>query len=205
MGPAGRRPGGPDTRAEILEAASKTFSEEGYAGASIRGIAQRAGVDPALVHHYFDGKHSLFVQVMGLPSRLGQIHQEVSGHLALGGAGVVRGFLGVWDAEPPSEESPGSFVSLMQAASSSPQLADSLREFIAERIFARLPLDPDDEQTPLRRALVASQLAGLAFDRYIFRLEPLASADPALVARWIGPTIDCYLFGPIPTGEQPEV
>jgi hypothetical protein len=46
-----------------------------------------------------------------------------------------------------------------------------------------------------RRALVSSQLVGLAWNRYVMRIEPLASAKRADVARWAGPTLDRYLYG----------
>ena len=65
--PAGRRPGNVDTRGEIVEAAKRVFAAKGYDGASLRAVAREAEVDPALVHHYFDGKASLFVAAMALP------------------------------------------------------------------------------------------------------------------------------------------
>ncbi len=64
---AGRRPGNADTRGEIIEAAKRVFAAKGYDGASLRAVAREAEVDPALVHHYFDGKASLFVAAMALP------------------------------------------------------------------------------------------------------------------------------------------
>ena len=64
---AGRRPGNADTRGEIVEAAKRVFAAKGYDGASLRAVAREAQVDPALVHHYFDGKASLFVAAMALP------------------------------------------------------------------------------------------------------------------------------------------
>ena len=64
---AGRRPGNVDTKGEIVEAAKRVFAAKGYDGASLRAVAREAEVDPALVHHYFDGKASLFVAAMALP------------------------------------------------------------------------------------------------------------------------------------------
>ncbi|MEI2819554.1 MAG: TetR/AcrR family transcriptional regulator [Marmoricola sp.] len=60
MATRGPRPQGADTRSDILAAASSVFADKGYAGASVRGIAREAGVDPALVHHYFESKPALF-------------------------------------------------------------------------------------------------------------------------------------------------
>ena len=64
---AGRRPGNVDTKSEIVEAAKRVFAAKGYDGASLRAVAREAEVDPALVHHYFDGKAALFVAAMALP------------------------------------------------------------------------------------------------------------------------------------------
>ncbi len=64
---AGRRPGNVDTRGQIIDAAKRVFAAKGYDGASLRAVAREAEVDPALVHHYFDGKASLFVAAMALP------------------------------------------------------------------------------------------------------------------------------------------
>ena len=64
---AGRRPGNVDTKGQIIDAAKRVFAAKGYDGASLRAVAREAEVDPALVHHYFDGKASLFVAAMALP------------------------------------------------------------------------------------------------------------------------------------------
>ena len=63
----GRRPGHRDTRGEILTAARHTFAAKGFAGASVRSIAAEAGVDAALVHHYFDTKEQLFLATVDIP------------------------------------------------------------------------------------------------------------------------------------------
>src|SRR6478609_5289408 len=56
----GRPPGTSDTRARILECARNLFARNGIDKTSIRAIAKDAGVDPALVHHYFGTKTQLF-------------------------------------------------------------------------------------------------------------------------------------------------
>src|SRR5260370_16092240 len=60
----GRPRGAPPNRQAILEAARLEFSERGYPGATIRRIARAAGVDAALVHHYFGSKDELLVAAM---------------------------------------------------------------------------------------------------------------------------------------------
>ncbi|WP_407341681.1 TetR/AcrR family transcriptional regulator [Pengzhenrongella phosphoraccumulans] len=69
----GPRPAGEDTRAAILVAAQVEFAESGFDATSVRAVARRAGVDPALVRHYFGSKSDLFVALNGLPERPGQI------------------------------------------------------------------------------------------------------------------------------------
>src|SRR5580704_4195348 len=93
---AGRRPGNVDTRGEIIEAARRIFAAKGYDGTSLRAVAREAGVDPALVHHYFDGKASLFVAAMALPFD----PREVKEHAAspeYSGARTIESFLSMWD------------------------------------------------------------------------------------------------------------
>jgi AcrR family transcriptional regulator len=179
-----------------VAAAKAAFSEEGYAVASLRGIAQRAGVDPALVHHYFDGKADLFIEVLGLPRDFTVIQDQVSRSPGSEGRALVEHFLTFWDVDPASGRA-SDWVSVVQAVSSSPQAAASYNQFLAERIWARVARDPDDPEWLVRRSLVASQLVGMAFERYVLRLEPLASAPPTEVARWVGPTLDRYLNGPV--------
>ncbi len=179
-----------------MAAAEAVFASDGYAEASLRGIAQRAGVDPALVHHYFDGKAALFVEVTGLPRDFREIREEVARAPGSRGEALVDRFLSYWDVDP-GEGRANSFLSLTQAISSSPRAADSVKEFLIDRIWSQAGRDPEDLDWLIRRSLVGSQLVGLGFQRYVFRLEPLASAPPAEVARWVGPTIDRYLAGPL--------
>ena len=186
----GRRPGSADTRAEIVEAARSAFAEEGYARVSMRSIARRAKVDPALVHHYFADKGALFAETMALPADPKRIAAQVSAG-TFTGERLIERFLAQWEQEGV----PGSstFAGLAQAMAASPAVADNVREFVTERVGLH-GLPGDSEETLFRRrSLISSQLLGLAWTRYVMRLEPMASADRAEVARWAGPTIDRYI------------
>jgi AcrR family transcriptional regulator len=185
MAGTGRRPGRPDTRGEIVRVARDYFQEVGYADASLRGIAVRALVDPSLVHHYFPGgKADLFAEALQFSRDPRLVVEEVAS-TGGGGAGVVCGFLGLW--EGPGG---GDFVSVAQAMCTSPAIADAVREYLAERIWTQ-----KEGGQNAQRALVASQLMGLAWVRYVLRLEPLASAPVEEVATLIGPTLDNYMAG----------
>ncbi len=63
--PAARGDSG--TREAIARGSRAQFAELGYHGATIRGIAAAAEVDPALVHHFYGTKEALFAAAMQLP------------------------------------------------------------------------------------------------------------------------------------------
>ncbi len=188
----GRRPGGVDTRSEIVKAAHTVFSEQSYAEVSMRSIARRAGVEPALIHHYFPDKAALFVETMGLPFDPKVIKDEVSAE-GFNGALLVERFLAQW--EHAGGTGSQTFVSLVQAMATSPAVAQNMRQFVAERVGLQGALDDTVETRLRRQSLVSSQLLGIAWTRYVMRMEPMASASRAEVARWAGPSIDRYATG----------
>ncbi|MFF0820915.1 TetR family transcriptional regulator [Micromonospora haikouensis] len=189
----GRRPGNPGTREAILDAARAAFAERGFDAASIRSIAAAAGVDPALVHHYFGGKDQLFLAAMGAPLDPGELLPWVLAGDADGvGERLVRTFLGVWDSPAGA-----AAVALLRSAVSNEWTARLLREFLVTQVLRRVlhHLDVDPAELPLRGSLVASQLVGLALMRYVVRLEPVASAPPETLVAAVGPTVQRYLRG----------
>ena len=194
MSPGGRRPGNVDTREEIIQAARQVFAENGYEKTSLRAVARVAGVDAALVHHYFDGKSALFIAAMSLPFDPRTVKEESNpdSQLVYSGAATVEGFLTMWDK---AEGTGSSFASCAAAMATSPEVADAMREFVSERVWSVAPaLADDDEETFWqRRALVSSQLMGLAFNRYILRMPPLSTATPQDIGHWVGPTLERYV------------
>jgi AcrR family transcriptional regulator len=196
VNPVGRRPGKADTRSEIIEAAKRVFAEKGYDGASLRAVARAAAVDPALVHHYFEGKADLFVSAMALPFDPREVKEHAEGP-AQPGPETVEAFLTMWDK---AEGTGSSFASCVAAMASSPNVADAMREFVSERVWrARPPLDGESEAMAKRRtAMISSQLMGLAFTRYVLRVPPVATASPKDIGRWAGPTLRRYATEPLP-------
>jgi AcrR family transcriptional regulator len=185
-GQVGRRPGRSVTRADVVKAAAACFAEDGYERASLRSIARRAGVDPALVHHFFRGKSELFMATMSFRRDPSDIFDEVQSSTRKGEV-LLRAFLRDWEPDPAGGPSP--FVSLVQAICSSPDTARALREFLTERVWAR-PRDDGHPSGPrLRQSLITSQLWGVAMARYVLGLEPLASATLDDVASWYGPVL----------------
>lgn len=202
MARTGRRPGNVDTRAEILAAARVQFAEIGYGGASLRGIARTAGVDPALVHHYFAGKSALFAEVVQLP-----VDPAVTLPTALHGPPdqlgerLVRFFLGLWE----SPDTGPQMLAWFRVSLANEQGAQRLREFLTHEVLRRVTMAiPPDRRTPRRAALAASQLAGLGITRYLIRIGPLAEASLEELVADVGPVLQHYLTGPLPSDPRPR-
>jgi AcrR family transcriptional regulator len=191
-GRTGRRPGDGDTRGRILAAARLLFAERGFDGATIRGVATAAGVDPALVHHYFGSKQRLFVTAMEIPVDFdAAVATVLPGPPEELGERLVRLVLRLWEA--PSMR--GLMLGLVRSAASDETAAEMLRQLLAEGPFLALTRAIDRPDAALRATLVGTQVVGLAMARYVVRVEPIASADPEVLARTIGPAIQRYLVG----------
>lgn len=192
MARTGRRPGHSGTREAILAAARQSFTASGYDKASIRDIARRAGVDPALVHHYFGGKHELFSEAIEMPLDIAAVVSTiVQGERERIGERIAALLLSVWDNR--LDRSP--LIALVRSAVTSEDAARMLREFLVSVLFARIAEALDVDDAPLRASLAASQIMGLMIARYIVRVEPLASAPAPVVVAAVGPNLQRYLTG----------
>jgi AcrR family transcriptional regulator len=198
----GRRPGNPDTREAVLAAARTAFAARGFDGATIRGIATAAGVDPALVHHYFGSKDKLFLAAIEAPANPADLLPEV---LAGGrddlGRNVVRLLLRVWDG--PMQP---AALALVRSAIGNEWTAKLLREFLVTQVLRRVvgTLDMPPREREIRGALAASQLIGLVIGRYVLKLEPLASASPDWLIATVGPNVQRYLTGDVELPGRPS-
>lgn len=186
----GRRPGGADTRGAVLEAARAEFAAQGYEKTSMRGIARAAGVDAALLHHYFGGKRQLFTAALEFPIDPESIAQMiVTGDRARAGERIVRFAVTLWE-DPPVRE---RLLAVLRTAATNDQFSTMFRGFVEHELVARLSAALGDERADLRVELVMSQVIGLAMARYVFRVEPLASAGVQELAELVGPALQRYL------------
>ena len=198
-GHTGRRPGASDTRTRVLQAARTSFGERGFDGATIRDIALRAGVDPALVHHYFGSKQQLFVAAMELPVDLAlTVPRLLEGPPDELGGRFVRFLLELWEA--PANRS--LLLGVVRSASTDPVAAAMLRRLLAEGPFLALARAIDRPDAAFRATLAGSQLIGLAIARYVVAVEPLASASTETLVHALGPTVQRYLVGDLTDGES---
>ncbi len=59
-----------DARERLLETAIGMFAQKGYAGTSVREIAERAGVSKPVLYYYFNSKEGLFLSILEMAENL---------------------------------------------------------------------------------------------------------------------------------------
>lgn len=190
----GRRPGGTDTRAALVDAAREVFTEQGYDGATVRSIAARAGVDAAMVNHWFGGKEGLFAEaVLKLPFNPKDVAERlIDGDPDELGERIVRTFITIWD-----NTGGGVFAALMRSIASHDQAAHALQDFLVKHIVERVLRSLDLPDLEFRATLIATQLMGMGMVRYVAQFEPLASTGADAMVAAVGPTIQRYVNGDI--------
>ena len=194
-GRRGRREGTTESREHILATAQRLFAEHGFDGTSLRQIAREASVDPAMVHHFFNGKDELFALSVALPADPVQVLEGVDQYEPQHRAeAIVRAVLRLW--ESPAQHSLVAFIrGTIGSKAKTLLLREVVTRTIISRIMAGVPGAP--EEVALRGNLVATQMVGIMLVRYVVKLEPLASAAPEDVVRLVAPNVQHYLTGPL--------
>jgi AcrR family transcriptional regulator len=184
-----------DRREAILDAARRLFAEHGYVDTSMRMIAGEAGVDAALIVHFFGSKAQLLAEAVRWPfdpeERMARVMARGRRHA---GEELARLVVGTWDREGDRD----AIMTLLRAATIEPAAADLLRKFIEDDLFPPLMRRLGVADGELRANLASSQVVGMGIARYVVRLEPLASLSEDEVVRWIAPTLQRYLTGRAP-------
>jgi AcrR family transcriptional regulator len=190
---SGRRPGASGTRDAILLAARARFAEVGYDRATIRAIALQAGVDPALVMHFFGSKQQLFLAAIELTVNPAEVVPALLEDGIDGlGKRLARFYLGMWE-DPQTRD---GVAGILRSAFSHEDAAALVRGFLGSELFGRLAPSVEGPDATLRVELAGAHLIGIAMARYVVRVEPLASADVETVVAAVGPTIQRYLSAP---------
>lgn len=190
-----RRSGEADAREAIVRAAADEFTATGYDGASLRAVARRAGVDPALVHHYFADKPELFAAALELPIRPDRIVAELlAGPREVLGTSIVRAIVDRF-ADPATRT---AVLALLRTAMGHEFAGRMLRQFLLRELLQRITGGLGLEDGERRAAFAASQIVGLMVARYGIRLGPLADASDDEVVATVGPVLQWYLTGDPP-------
>jgi AcrR family transcriptional regulator len=192
----GRRPArsgeppGPSTREGILASARREFAAGGFERATIRRIAAGAGVDPALVHHYFGTKDDLLIEAVRMPVlpdvMLERMTRDDPDRV---GEAVARLFFTVWE----QPESRPILLGLLRSAMTHERAAEMLRDTVTRLLLVPVAEVLEGERSELRAGLAATQLIGLALARYVVGIRPIAEASVDELVTAVAPTIQRYL------------
>lgn len=187
---AGRRGDSAATRNEILTAACDRFGEVGYEATTIRSVATQAGVDPALVMHYFKNKDGLFHAVVGtliaLPGRLDE-------------ARSLEDFIEVYFRQWEDPETGPRLRAIVRGGIGSEHAAELLKRFISQQFQVHILTAPFADivfHTPESRRRVpylGSMLLGTAITRYIVGIPQLAEPSTKNLAARLAPAAAALL------------
>ncbi|MEB4211045.1 TetR family transcriptional regulator [Mycobacterium sp. 94-17] len=196
----GRPAGNSDTRDRILDNARQLFARNGIRNTSIRAVAAAAGVDSALVHHYFGTKEKLFAAAVHIPvdpmAVIGPLREVPVDEL---GYRIPSMLLPLWDSEIGT-----AFIASLRSILAGEEVnlfRTFIEDVIAVEVAARVDNPPGSGI--VRIQFVASQLVGVVMARYILQLEPFASLPPERIAQTIAPNLQRYLTGDLPDGLAP--
>ncbi|WP_369373493.1 TetR family transcriptional regulator [Promicromonospora sp. Populi] len=177
------------TRAAILEAARERFAADGYDRATVRAIAQGAGIDPSMVMRYYGSKEGLFAAVVDVELVLPDLDAIPVDEV---GAVLVGHFLDLW-------ENDSVLQSLLRVGVTNEAGAARMREVFKGQILPLAERFVSTKKDAARRAaLVASQVLGMALVRYVLKFGPAADMTRDEIVVWLGPTAQRYLTAKAP-------
>jgi len=189
----GRRPlGSPDARRAVLDAARELFAELGFERTTMRAVAARAGVDPALIYHYFDDKDELLFAALQPPVDEAIVFAGLAGAADRAGEELVRRLIGLWEDRPEIRE---QMTAILRTGLSHDRASRLLRDILSSFILAALGDVLADDRRELRVALIGSQIGGLMLARYVLGVPGASAASPEDLVQAVGPTVQRYLTG----------
>jgi len=185
----GRRPAGEDTKGKIIAAAQSGFAEYGYDRTSFRQIAATAGVDPALVVHYFGTKQQLFVAAM-LP--LFEVPKLLPDALAGDRASIGHRLANLFVTLITNEATRKLMLGMFRSVSSEEQAASIVRNFVQGAIVDQVQQHLPGPNQALQANIVSGQLIGIFVARHIVKIEPLASVSNEELIEYLAPRLQAH-------------
>ncbi len=179
---SGRRPhDAAASRRALLEAGRAVFDEVGYERATTREIGERAGVDPALIARYFEGKEGLFLAALA----------EVAGEeakLDFDPPALLAELLGFWE-----ERGHSPISRALASPALTPEIRDRVSDVVGRKLLGELSVELRRRGAPepeLRAELLVALAVGVAMTRSNGTLETLAAAPREQVLAALGPLVD---------------
>ena len=172
------------TKQRILEQAQRQFAQHGYAGITVKGVADAAGVSPNLITRYFGGKDGLFLAATRV--EIPVEHSFAGERSSLGArlaASIVERWYGISGEDP--------LLVLQRASGERPEAARALADFLdrssLEPLLRYLRESGLDEATAFRRAAaIDAFVLGVSTRRRVLRSE---LGDPGELQDWLAATI----------------
>jgi AcrR family transcriptional regulator len=158
----------------------------------MRAVGTRAGVDPALIYHYFGDKNGLLAAVVEPPIDLAAVLAGVGDDPGRAGEEIVRRALGLWESRPDVRE---RMLAMLRTALSHDHAARLLRGMLSSWLLGALGDVLADDRRELRAGLIGSQMGGLMLARYLLKVPGAAAATPEELVQAVGPAVQRYLTG----------
>ncbi len=196
----GPRAGGTDTRAVILAAAREEFAERGFTATTVRGIGARAGVDAAMINHYFGSKALLFREVTQIPvDPVAGLAAALAGPRASLGRRLALFILTTW--EDAAFRDP-VLAMLRSAAPGGSGAGGSgagglglMRDYFASQLVPLVAAEARGAD-PMRQSVLAiAQVMGVIVGRHLIGLPDLRDPGVAELADELAPVVQRYLDG----------
>jgi AcrR family transcriptional regulator len=172
-----------ETKAAILAAARERFGAAGFQAATIRGIAADAGIDPAMVMRYFGNKDKLFAAAAEFDLRFPDFSELDRTEV---GRSLVSHFLERWEGDD-------ALVILLRSSATNGEAAQRMQHIFSTQLQPLVATLVPGAESGRRSGLIAAQILGLAWCRYVLRLPPVVKMTHAEIIDWVAPTIQRYL------------
>ena len=172
------------TKAAILDAARDRFGTLGFERATIRAIAAKAGIDPAMVMRYYGNKQKLFAAAAEIDLALPDLTKIPRSQI---GFAMAQHFFSRWEED-------GALQTLLRSAVTNRAAAERMRSLFASQVApALVPVFRDRQVATTRAGLIATQTLGVALCRYVLQLPPVVALTDRDLIEWVGPTLQRYL------------
>ena len=178
------------TREKLIAAARRAFSERGFERTTVREIAGDAGVNPALINRYFGGKDELFAEAVSIDLAFPPLADVARADI---GRTLVAHFFKRWEGSREDD----LLRVLIRTAATNEAAAARIRAIFAGQIIAMVTRVAGPDRAGERAALIATQILGLAYVRYVLGLGENGIPRHTIQAM-VGDTVQRYLFDPLP-------
>ena len=174
------------TRARILEAAREAFATLGYERATVRRIAEMASIHPSMVMRYYTSKEGLFAASSQFDLKLPDLSTAAPGKV---GELIVKTFLDRWESLGPA----GDLPALLRLSVTHPEGREKAMAVFTEQVRPALAKVIGSRESSHATALIATQLVGIAFLRYVLRLPVVVALKRQDIVEHVGETIQRYI------------